>query len=349
MSDKKKGDEGGFLKFLWNGDTSEFLGRTGSSWAKIIVFYIIFFAGLAAFFLLMLYIFFLTLDLQKPKWQMTSGLIGDNPGVGFRPQPDQDKNVDSTLIWFDRNRKENYEFWSTQLDVWFNAIPAEGGSDVTKCSFGNGGTDTYKDKNKKREQISSCFVDNKQFGECNPENKFGYRLGEPCILVKLNRIYGWEPEGFGLNGKQFNPTQFDEIFANDLRDLEKDIENNPQQGLKIMPKFLQDYIKKEVAKPEHSVQWKTDFLNSVFFSCEGENPADKENIGPISFFPHPYIPSYYFPFTNQRGYQSPFVMVQMKRPMPGVLINVECRGWAKNIHQNRPDRLGMVHFEMMID
>lgn len=68
------------------------------------------------------------------------------------------------------------------------AIPAEGGSDVTKCSFGNGGTDTYRDKNKKREQIASCFVDNKQFGDCNPENKFGYRLGEPCMLIKLNRV-----------------------------------------------------------------------------------------------------------------------------------------------------------------
>lgn len=86
---------------------------------KIIIFYIFFFAGLAAFFLLMLYIFFLTLDLQKPKWQMTNGLIGDNPGVGFRPQPDQDKNVDSTLIWFERNSPKNFEFWSKQLDTWF--------------------------------------------------------------------------------------------------------------------------------------------------------------------------------------------------------------------------------------
>ncbi len=79
-------------------------------------------------------------------------------------------------------------YYIVNLKLFSTAIPAEGGSDVTKCSFGNGGTDTYKDKNKKREQISSCFVDNKQFGECNPENKFGYRLGEPCILIKLNRV-----------------------------------------------------------------------------------------------------------------------------------------------------------------
>lgn len=34
MPDKKKGDEGGFGKFLWNGETGELLGRTGGSWGK---------------------------------------------------------------------------------------------------------------------------------------------------------------------------------------------------------------------------------------------------------------------------------------------------------------------------
>lgn len=32
---KSKGDEGGFKKFLWNGDTGEFLGRTGGSWGNL--------------------------------------------------------------------------------------------------------------------------------------------------------------------------------------------------------------------------------------------------------------------------------------------------------------------------
>jgi sodium/potassium-transporting ATPase subunit beta len=32
-----------------------------------------------------------------------------------------------------------------------------------------------------------------------------------------------------------------------------------------------------------------------------------------------------------------------------VLINVECKAWAKNIHHDRAERRGSVHFELMID
>ena len=51
---------------------------------KITVFYILFFAGLAAFFGLMLWIFLQTLDPAHPKWIGKNGLIGGNPGIGFR-------------------------------------------------------------------------------------------------------------------------------------------------------------------------------------------------------------------------------------------------------------------------
>jgi hypothetical protein len=33
----------------------------------------------------------------------------------------------------------------------------------------------------------------------------------------------------------------------------------------------------------------------------------------------------------------------------GVLINIECKAWAKNIAHDRADRRGSVHFELMID
>ncbi|PSN37796.1 Sodium/potassium-transporting ATPase subunit beta-2 [Blattella germanica] len=90
-------------------------------------------------------------------------------------------------------------------------------------------------------------------------------------------------------------------------------------------------------------------LNTVWVSCEGENPADVENIGPIQYIPRRGFPGYFFPFTNTEGYLSPLVAVWFERPATGVLINIECKAWAHNIHHDRAERRGSVHFELMVD
>ncbi len=76
---------GGFKEFLYNQKDGTVMGRTGSSWAKITLFYVIFYAGLAAFFCINFYIFWLTLNMDAPKLQLEGSLIGTNPGefVGF--------------------------------------------------------------------------------------------------------------------------------------------------------------------------------------------------------------------------------------------------------------------------
>lgn len=48
--------------------------------AKIGLFYLVFYAGLAAFFAVMLVIFYQTLSNFEPKWKLDSSLIGTNPG-----------------------------------------------------------------------------------------------------------------------------------------------------------------------------------------------------------------------------------------------------------------------------
>lgn len=90
-------------------------------------------------------------------------------------------------------------------------------------------------------------------------------------------------------------------------------------------------------------------LNTVWVSCEGENPADLENIGPIKYIPNQGFPGYYFPYENSEGYLSPLVAVHFERPMRGIIINIECKAWARNIRHDRADKLGSVHFELMID
>jgi sodium/potassium-transporting ATPase subunit beta len=147
---------------------------------------------------------------------------------------------------------------------------------------------------------------------CSSSNNYGYDLGTPCILVKLNRIYGWVPKPY--------------------------TKEEAAKETKIPPKIKAAIEKASGPKDE-----------GVYISCEGENPADKENIGELSYAPSQLIHKTYFPYTNQPGYLSPFVMVQFKQPARGVLINVECKAWASNIRHERQDREGSVHFELLID
>jgi len=277
---------------------------------------------------------------NRPKWTESQSLIGTNPGVGFRPMPDQDKNVESTLIWFKRESEADWSFWSKQLESYVNEIENPNqptSSDLQTCTVS-----TVRDE--KEKQTKACKVDVTKLGPCNKNNDFGYRRGEPCILIKLNKIFGWEPLGLGTPWDWETSTRREGSPTRAL--LSEALAKKTEKG---MPHELKEYIEKEALRmDESSVDFKN-FINTVWVSCEGENPADKENIGPISYHPMPGIPSYYFPYAKQRGYQSPFVMLQLTKPLAGVLINIECKAWAHNIIPDRQTRVGSVHLEMMVD
>ncbi len=89
-------------------------------------------------------------------------------------------------------------------------------------------------------------------------------------------------------------------------------------------------------------------LLQVWIDCKGEYPADVEGLGELKYFPTRGIPNYYFPYENQKGYQSPVVAVQFHNVKRNQLLHVECRAWAKNIGYNRRDRIGINHLEVMI-
>ncbi|XP_034936762.1 sodium/potassium-transporting ATPase subunit beta-2-like [Chelonus insularis] len=159
-----------------------------------------------------------------------------------------------------------------------------------------------------------CTMDVRAWHPCTEENFFGYHTSSPCVFIKLNKIYGWTPE-----------------YYNDTKNL-------PDK----MPRNLKSVIGN--LSRENSRE-----LNTVWITCQGENPADQENIGPINYIPRQGFPGYYYPYMHQEGYRSPLVAVHFQRPRPGILINVECKAWARNIKHNRNDRMGSVHFELLID
>ena len=88
---------------------------------------------------------------------------------------------------------------------------------------------------------------------------------------------------------------------------------------------------------------------NIMITCEGQHDPDKEHIGPVEYFPSGGIETKYYPFLNQPGYQSPYVMMHFKEPKLNTLIYIECKAWAKNVEHDRYNRKGMTSFELFIE
>ncbi|KAL1124041.1 hypothetical protein AAG570_001811 [Ranatra chinensis] len=254
----------------------------------------------------MLLLYF-TLDPRIPKYQTDGSLIGTNPGLGFRPMPN-DTNSLSTLIWYKGTAKENYEYWTNSIAEFLNYYRKPGltpgqGANIYSCDF---------DKEVPSGKV--CEVDVRDWAPCTFENNYNYHLQSPCVFIKLNKIYGWKPEYYD------DPNNLPDKMPADLK------------------KFITD---------EKNID--PNRLKTVWVSCEGETPADVENIGEIKYIPRRGFPGYFFPYENSEGYLSPIVAVHFVRPRTGILLNIECKAWAKNIHHDRRDKLGVVHFELLID
>ena len=120
---KKSSKLSGVGKFIWNSQTKEFLGRDGASWAKLSLFYAVFYAFLGGFFIGLLAIFASTMPADRPTYygeSSTMNIRGLNPGLGFRPQID----VEDHLIAFNpenKNDADGYEKFVKNLNLFLEA------------------------------------------------------------------------------------------------------------------------------------------------------------------------------------------------------------------------------------
>ncbi|XP_014253434.1 sodium/potassium-transporting ATPase subunit beta-2-like [Cimex lectularius] len=295
-----------FCTTLYNREECTVLGRTPKNWFQLFVFYSVFYIFLSILFAICMAGMLATLDEKYPTWQLDDSLIGSNPGLGFRPMP---PNIDEgSLIWYMPSNKSTVDFWVNSIDGFLKEYrePPRTKGVRQVCDYDRPATPG---------KVCDVDVNNIIWQKCTQTEKYGYISSSPCIFLKLNRIFGWEP-----------------VFYNDTNDLPQD-----------MPDDLKDYIKKVAIDKEK--------LNTIWVSCHGEGPFDNENVGPIDYYPQPGFPGYYYPFQNQEGYLSPLVAVHFKNPAMHSLINIECRIWAKNAfyRKNPKDREGAVHFEILLD
>jgi len=307
----RKPKQESFGTFLYNKAEGTVMGRTGSSWGKIGVFYVIFYSFLAVFFSINMAVFYQTLDTEvMPTYTpgAEGGSILQNAALGYRPLPMAD-NIESTLVWFNHSDPTSIAHWVKSNNDFlapYNESAKLPGTTYIDCS------ESVKPAAGSNEV---CDLDLSALGDACSSNatQYGYADGAPCIFLKLNKMINWEPE----------------VYAT-IDELDED-----------MPQDLKDHITEQAVGGVPP--------KMIWMSCEGKYPPDVDTVGPITMLPHRGFPAYYFPYVNTPGYRAPIISLEFTKPEPNVVINVECKMWAKNVEHNRSKRFGLIDFELLVD
>lgn len=168
-----------FAKFLFNRETGQVMGRSGESWLKIGVFYLIFYGFLAAFFSAMLTVFLKTLnDPETGKGPKLVQFIENKPGLTYK-KAFKLKDLTGTP-----EQTEAYSKLVTDILDKYNG--------TTLCGESPTGMAEGKD----------CVFDTSLLGVCGPDGSatnFGTNSDElkPCVYIRINKVYGWVPKGTG--------------------------------------------------------------------------------------------------------------------------------------------------------
>ncbi|XP_062865483.1 sodium/potassium-transporting ATPase subunit beta-1b [Trichomycterus rosablanca] len=187
-------DDGGWKKFVWNSETRELLGRTGGSWAKILLFYVVFYGFLAGIFIGTIQALLLTLSNYKPTWQDRV----TPPGLTHSPRSEK------TELSFNINNVETYVKYTKAMLKFLEAY--DDAKQIDQMKFEDCGEQPadYKNRGDLESEIGvrkSCRFSRTHLGPCSgiEDNYFGFSEGKPCLIVKLNRIVNFKPKPLQSN------------------------------------------------------------------------------------------------------------------------------------------------------
>jgi len=275
---------------IYNKETGAIFTRTPSSWARIGLFYLVYYSCLAIFFAGLLAIFLYSFtDDKAPLLTGSHSVLPQNPGMGFRPRPDEDK----TMIKFSKSKASTYQPYIDDMNKFLNPedlpntyVKGQSDQDYLDCK------DIDQPRNESKWSSKPCkflLKDHRDIMDNCVNSNFGFEDGTPCFAIKLNKIFEFIPEVDG------------------------------------------PYLR---------------------LQCEGEYAADKDNLGPLEYYPkNGDVPVAFYPYVGQKGYLSPLVFVKMQKPATGVLLQVVCKPVnARNIRQNKMSNGdGRVTLEILID
>uniref|UniRef100_A0A670JYG5 Sodium/potassium-transporting ATPase subunit beta n=2 Tax=Podarcis muralis TaxID=64176 RepID=A0A670JYG5_PODMU len=187
MGKKTWGDMAkGMKTFLWNPETRRFMGRTAHSWGLILLFYLVLYLFLAGMFAFCMYMMLMTLSPYTPKHRDRVA----PPGVMIRPHISSSVNI--VFKPADANSWQNYvDNLHAFLEDYDDKVQEQKN---IKCNEGN----YFIQDGEESGQRKACQFKRSTLNACSgiDDPSFGYSTGQPCILLKMNRIVGYKP-GYG--------------------------------------------------------------------------------------------------------------------------------------------------------
>uniref|UniRef100_A0A8C6HBM3 Sodium/potassium-transporting ATPase subunit beta n=1 Tax=Mus spicilegus TaxID=10103 RepID=A0A8C6HBM3_MUSSI len=168
--------------FIYNPSSGEFLGRTSKSWGLILLFYLVFYGFLAALFTFTMWAMLQTLNDEVPKYRDQI----PSPGLMVFPKPQT-----ALEYTFSMSEPQTYEKLVEDLKSFLKPYSVEEQKNLTSCPDGAPFIQHGPD-------YRACQFPVSLLEECSgvTDANFGYSKGQPCILVKMNRIIDLIPDGY---------------------------------------------------------------------------------------------------------------------------------------------------------
>ncbi|CAF1581857.1 unnamed protein product [Adineta steineri] len=282
--------------WVYNKEYQTIFGNTSSFWIKTSIYYFFFYICLGLFYSGMVAVFAAILSRESPRYLFHNSQMSIKgnvyPGVGFRPMPDMTST--SVTLYNDTASINNtvatlrgyVAVFLTQYDTTYlsDCSPTAPASQL-QAGFSC--------------KLSWTDVVTTDTHPCSDTNLYGWGTGMPCMLIKLNKIYGWLPQTGSIAIQVANFTG-QPVSPIDQREQNIYITCNGKEA-----------SDKAALGP------------MIYYSLL--SPLGNSNYGGL--------PYYFFPYMNAKDSVEPFVLVQFTSLPLEQKITIQCRAWAPNIEQ----------------